>query len=43
MKELLEELHFHIKMLQDGNIDNDDFRNAIEQVYEHYNYGNYEI
>ena len=38
MKELLEEIYFHIKMLQDGNIDNDDFSNAIEQVWEHYYY-----
>ena len=38
MEDLLDELQFHIKMLNNGSIDNDDFSNAIEQVWEHYYY-----
>jgi len=35
-KYLLKEIKFHLKMLNNGTIDKDDFVNAITEIYEHY-------
>ena len=37
-KYLLKEIKFHLKMLNNGTIDKDDFVQAIEDVYLHYKY-----
>ena len=34
--ELLEELRFHLKMLDEETIDKDDFVNAINEIYTDY-------
>ena len=36
LRELLNELHFHAKMLRDETIDHHDFSNAVEEIIEHY-------
>ena len=35
-KYLLKEIEFHLRMLNNGTIDKDDFVNAIHEVYLHY-------
>ena len=35
-KYLLKEIKFHLKMLNNGTIDKDDFVQAMEDVYLHY-------
>ena len=36
-KYLLKEIEYHLRMLNNGTIDKDDFVNAIHEIYIHYN------